>query len=806
MCKTAVHVSLAKFQADFLPVPKKGAKRRVMPRVRNFKVIEGLRTEKEISRAFTEIVNGKSQNTRSLCPGYKIALSESRWYPEDENHLKVDGALYADGDVPTDERPHWEKQRMLVEFKGGGSGQDPFHDLTELSSKEERRKVFGQVSDYVAYAYSRQQRTALFFLLIIGTKARITRWDHSGTIFSDAFDYVQDAATMRDILWGFSLLSFERQGIDPTAMAVYPDTNEFDLMDELAQDQPTDLAHAEGTLVPDYDPDGPPVVFGYVRRLFAESLSGDWPRYKLAVPTADGDKFYLVGKPTFLAPGVIGRCTRGYVAVDCVTRTFVWLKDTWRPNCVGVTPEGDVLKTLWDARTRNIPAFDCHGDLDQDTLTRQYFEATKRTPAARSIHLAAGPAGGKPYISDQDAKAMAGKKRPLEDFATNEDIRLRHLRHYRLVIRDVCLPLKEFTCGKQLVSVLRDALRAHADAVTSPLGILHRDVSTGNILILPKIETDSTGTRKVVWRGLLTDWELSKPQRSDQQEEGQRGQPERTGTWQFISVHSLDHPTTPMKTEDDLESFFHVFLYNGVRYMRNSYKDVPGFICDYFDSFTLKDGLYKCGSTKRTAMLFGEVLFASEPLEFLCADGSPHPFNMIIQTTLTWFKGRYALARSKPKVLQGEAWGYEEAETLIVAERQRNLTAAARISTHYAILQLLDHMLERPWPPNDKVGDQLVVTEAVENVEIVDAGTEASDNGLLGPWLSESEGPVDGHTLTSRGSNNSQANDSEERPVKRRARKAPYIRHDVLEPTQSTAGTRPAKTPRSKRRPRARTK
>lgn len=46
-------------------------------------------------------------------------------------------------------------------------------------------------------------------------------------------------------------------------------------------------------------------------------------------------------------------------------------------------------------------------------------------------------------------------------------------------------------------------------------GVLHRDVSGGNILIYPVVETtcdEESGEeiRELRWAGILTDWELSK--------------------------------------------------------------------------------------------------------------------------------------------------------------------------------------------------------------------------------------------------------------------------------------------------------
>ena len=41
-------------------------------------------------------------------------------------------------------------------------------------------------------------------------------------------------------------------------------------------------------------------------------------------------------------------------------------------------------------------------------------------------------------------------------------------------------------------------------------GRLHRDVTPGNIVICPTVTNGEDGHLHVVWKGLLTDWELSK--------------------------------------------------------------------------------------------------------------------------------------------------------------------------------------------------------------------------------------------------------------------------------------------------------
>lgn len=66
--------------------------------------------------------------------------------------------------------------------------------------------------------------------------------------------------------------------------------------------------------------------------------------------------------------------------------------------------------------------------------------------------------------------------------------------------------------------------------------MLHRDISGGNILILPRVIKGDNGG-EIKWSGLLTDWEMSKP--TDYKGVGR--QPERTvSSYQQLKL-DLDH-------------------------------------------------------------------------------------------------------------------------------------------------------------------------------------------------------------------------------------------------------------------------
>lgn len=277
-------------------------------------------------------------------------------------------------------------------------------------------------------------------------------------------------------------------------------------------------------------------VFQYVLDYFEMSLEENWPRYRITI----GDDEFLVGQPIFETTGLTGRGTRGYVAWHKKSESFVFLKDAWRPFYERVDTEGDILQELNGAGVENIPTLLCHEQLgDHITVVSEYARYDPRTNEERKS-ASKGPS---------ERTASKGKKRAAEQ--VDDDVRaayIRHLIHYRIATKEVCLPLISFRSSEQLVRVIMDCVQgtfmlppsaaffsansdtfpqAHASAVTI-CKIMHRDISSGNILIIPRfIQGPEDDYPRLQWRGMLCDWELSKPIASSVKDERAR-QPERT--------------------------------------------------------------------------------------------------------------------------------------------------------------------------------------------------------------------------------------------------------------------------------------
>ncbi|TBU58931.1 hypothetical protein BD310DRAFT_926116 [Dichomitus squalens] len=692
-----------------------------------------VKAEKMISMAWAQ-----TDKDHRLCPGHVLNLSEDKSEETDEKRYKIDGSFISDADkdsiVPNVQ--NWALQRLSVEFKRGGTSLDAFDDhpgKTLENEADSRRLVRGQLMSYAERIFTYQHRTALFMIFVNGLEFRIIRWDRSGCIVTEALKYVEtaeDTKRLLQFLYAFSKTSPEQQGVDTTAVPLSKDSCGWKRMNALSFAHSNDVDETEGEIDPSTVPsdflgpaddpgksplferrllhddptatchhqtDHPPdpqrsdsdirPVFKYVRTLFHKSLPKGWPRYKV---TVDG-RVYLIGKPITDPSGLIGRGTRGYVAVEWETQRFVFLKDAWRPYYVDLEYEGDMLQKLNTAKVSFVPTLVCHGRVgEQETEASEYspitghkksdapydeVKAPERDKSKRRIAGLPSRAKGsdsavrtKPSVHEPRRGGASepprpkhqrdddkGPKRPLLDKEEEvyDGIGLRHMEHYRIVVAEVCLEATSFLYGQQLARVIMHCIIAHQEAVED-CRILHRDVSAGNILILPTIKSGW-----IYWTGILSDWELSKFLLRDEEELKAR-QPHRTGTWYFMSIRSLAYPHRPLGIPDELESFLHVIIFFAIRFICSncSLSVVHSFVEDYFDGMTNEgSNRYTCSEKKvftiKQARLFhGRLNIAfmggadklgkdDQPLE---GDGHPrHPLRDLLADLLKLFQARYAV-------------------------------------------------------------------------------------------------------------------------------------------------------------------
>ncbi|RPD53576.1 hypothetical protein L226DRAFT_488350 [Lentinus tigrinus ALCF2SS1-7] len=665
-----------------------------------------------------------------LFPGYILNTSENKPDAGDKKQLKVDATLIADSDKEKIIRSasNWALSRLPIEFKRGGREYDPFDDREGYNveaTAATRRHVRGQLMSYAGRVCSYQHRTKLFQLLVNGEEFRMLRWDRGSVAFTSALNYLESVTNMRlllQLLYGFTMLDDCSQGLDHTAVPLPADSCGWKRMDVLSFHH-NDLSHDERRLpkaftVPtgftpptaeaphsplfngchlyrdpmailsatdDYAPLSLHVVpvWTYVRRLFRDSLDANYPRYQITV----NDHKYLVGRPVFENHGMVGRGTRGYVALEWETQRLVFLKDAWRPFYVGVEKEGDVLAKLNKEGTSRVPTLINHGDVYEADEKVQETETSKFAPtrdvqggqaqptpdkhgrkiapipASRPTTALANDASGSntrvtlPPIPASMPEASIpsqplsdgssrGVKRSSEDVEAEDEAHaqrlpgsgLRHFVHYRIVVAEVCLPSTAFLSGRMWARIVWHCLQAHQQAYEK-CSIIHRDISVGNILILPTLIYTMANVPAVYWSGVLTDWELAKDVTV-----GFARQPERTGTWQFMPLRCIKHPSLPVSVPDELESCFQVLLYNAVRFLLHNLPDVHSFVTHYFDNaIVIANDVADASPVKHSAINTGRIVFSQDVLHFEMPVNvrGDHPMNELIRRLLKLFCARY---------------------------------------------------------------------------------------------------------------------------------------------------------------------
>ena len=136
-------------------------------------------------------------------------------------------------------------------------------------------------------------------------------------------------------------------------------------------------------------------------------------------------------------------------------------------------------------------------------------------------------------------------------------------------------------------------------------GVIHRDVSSANLLIYPIVKTDedgdqASGKRYLQWVGLLSDWELST--RLDRLGDASRVvslitamshiiddvlrcPPIIQGTDRYMSVALLRDQQKTVEISDELESFTYVLIENAVQHLRSNCPNADEWLQEFFHAY-----------------------------------------------------------------------------------------------------------------------------------------------------------------------------------------------------------------------------
>ena len=370
-----------------------------------------------------------------MCTNYAAKFTEDR--ADHEASLKPDITLFLKNDVPDlpkepdttlllkDDRSDLRKasteasflhMELFVELKQDTQS-DPFRDLPE-GGMQERCSIN---TTPVANVSCMQQISSL-----ISTDCLHSAWSSAerGPVLSVGTEKAQLSPLgstaqrpelVTEFLRRFNQLMPEQRGLDPTAVPATPEQTEM-----------FESAVAEVSI---------------------ESLRlsvGDrniYPRYRLEVRDSDNTvSHYIVGKALDYNLGIVGRCTRGHLALDLSTKECVFLKDMWRPDVPGIEPEHVWYEKLFKAKVPYLVKFKHASDIVPSTPPHHYY--------------------GTETLKPTKTTSLQGTQRGLTHrLACLFNSQLQGHVHYRLVQAELCRPLSDFSNSKHLVLVLLHSLK-----------------------------------------------------------------------------------------------------------------------------------------------------------------------------------------------------------------------------------------------------------------------------------------------------------------------------------------------------------
>ncbi|KAI0829187.1 hypothetical protein BC628DRAFT_1314946 [Trametes gibbosa] len=716
-------------------------------------------------------------------------------------YTKKDAAPHAQSDLG------WTRARAFIQIESGGAQHDPFDEEDtsfDLGGSWEQTRDTAR-AHFLTGATSMFEYSHRFFFYVLSINdrhVRAVRVDHAGIVVTKPVDYVEDPTIIPRLLWHFSRLNDGQQGLDLTATMLEPSSADYKLMDKLGEDQGYDIDYEEGIALPPFTPrrtyelrsspasstsskpaptaaprsrvshgSADPRVFKYVRSAFKRSLCQNWPRYRLKV--GEEGREFLVAQPAVgTKDSPFGRDCRAYIAVDCVTRQLVWLKDSWRPVNECSRPEGVLLHVFANDPKLFVPTLVCHGYVRQHSKP-----VAEASPAPRATRQTAAQAASK-----KRGSIHAGAKRAREDDTEGEQVQpgakkrsrfeahpLPLYRHYRIVVKEVCLDLEHFTNGWQLVRLIYDCIRTHHRAYKH-YGLLHGDVSPWNILIYPTIAVDKKAEKEIiVWRGMLIDWELSTTA-DGTKPANPSGDGRTIMSWEFASIERVRHAGGQNTVEDELEAFFYVLVWHAVRYLAHDAPQpvVRSFVTDFFDTFfKYPDGALRAHDCKTDAIRDAQLRYADRVIRF-CRDGPgpSHPLNGLVSELLRRLQARYAIIQQERQangdgggparrphpldgafgddraVLQETQVGAATAPGGLPAQGLRGTKARAvktrelarSLESHAAVMKLFaEYAVRKDWPMDDRRPDHLAGTDYENERRYIDVPMDDWDGDVASP-------------------------------------------------------------------------
>ncbi|KAI0341720.1 hypothetical protein BDW22DRAFT_1358563 [Trametopsis cervina] len=552
---------------QFLDESLPSVKRKRTPKANFSQVPEGRGSENAIYGPFAAAIT-----EAKCCPSFDVV--DTSQSGDNVGGTKPCCGIFIRENSTTDGERHMALVDIPVEIKPTSDHDAFFQDASHSTNAEaegktcqRNRREAGQKAKvldtgirnrarqikYIGDIMTLQYRTHVFSISVFGHAARIIRWDRSGAIVSDQFDYHNGRSNwLGQFLFRYEHATLEERGFDTTVQPATPTERALLLRgvhDYLERYPVYKKLKLEGSVDESY----------LMHKVRVQSDSEDVP-----------SREYIVCRPFTKASPLFDWPTRGYLAWGLIEQELMFLKDTWRTEVKGTLSEAQAYERLKDHVFQFLPYVVISGDVS--------FPGGKRQCTKTQLYTARAYEWSRPGAWPRN-----------------------HIHHR--IVQQLALPLHLVRNSRQLTRAIRNTLQVILWASGKP-GLLHRDISAGNIMLDEKME------------GILNDWD-----HAIEVSEIRAAHRYRTGTWQFMSIAILQDPTKVHSIIDDVESCFWVFFYMACHYF--PIKQGRPNLAKLFDEVSEQVGddgkiYYIGGDAKATALWFdgitGTIVFKSPPL------------------------------------------------------------------------------------------------------------------------------------------------------------------------------------------------
>ncbi|KAH9930116.1 uncharacterized protein B0H18DRAFT_1209608 [Fomitopsis serialis] len=656
----------------------------------------------------------------------RVKFPFSTW--EDERNYTMPGILMSfPGEQDEGWAGTWHGISMVFEIKRT-RGEDPIDEYGVRYGKQ-ATDALTQLAKSARNLLSTHGMLFVYVVGIYGDTARIYRFDHAACVVSRSFDFKETPWPLHELLWRFCYYQGPRGGArvasaPPTYMLIGADPSV-----QRATDEDLRLAEEKYAKV------------GTEPLTLTDKQACRW--ITVTRHSEDGTEMgttrYLAYRIRSLNARLFSRATAVWDALEEGTWERCVIKDSWRQL------EHDREDVLYDRIRGSFRDRPWHEVLE-DHVFMHRNDGPKEKPSIPTGPFQVDEQGcsmlpleleemlvdaaldptiaelyGLPEISYSDDLGAREASKALRPDSSNAagnrgstGIVLRDPKnanyyersHMRVIMKTVGRPLSSFKSTKELVRALRDAIIGHRQAYQA--GVIHRDISEGNVMICDTSIASFTGflldfdygfdwkaalkhaglpVTKASWKTFVEKYNESLPYRHrpappEQQPvldphdadvtnpeakaarekwEVRMKMRERTGTLDFMAMEIL-HSYLAHDVRHDLESFFWLLLWIVSRHTSNTSYPTYGVYLDVFDTHQEKSSAAK------------KITFLMESMPFQVKDNKP-------LTTL--------LRDFKQLCLHNVPRGGEDPSTIVPL-------------TYESVLAVFDKALADPsWPESD---------------------------------------------------------------------------------------------------------